>query len=93
MPSPPPPLPYDDRHVRRIVGGVSPVRSMASLKTRRRSDSTRRALRRITLATSCMKAGYNYHGNEPMYSGITGEELACDIYIGVVYYQRLPTSW
>ncbi|RKP09581.1 hypothetical protein THASP1DRAFT_34361 [Thamnocephalis sphaerospora] len=35
------------------------------------------------------KAGYNYHGNEPMYSGITGEELRVDIYIGVVYYQRL----
>ncbi|ORY65944.1 RNA polymerase-like protein [Pseudomassariella vexata] len=34
-------------------------------------------------------AGYNYHGNEPMYSGITGEELAADIYVGVVYYQRL----
>ena len=36
-----------------------------------------------------MKAGYNYHGNEPMYSGITGEELHADIFIGVVYYQRL----
>lgn len=36
-----------------------------------------------------MKAGYNFHGNEPMYSGITGEEFACDIYLGVVYYQRL----
>ncbi|TVY52820.1 DNA-directed RNA polymerase I subunit RPA2 [Lachnellula cervina] len=36
-----------------------------------------------------MKAGYNYHGNEPMYSGITGQELHADIYIGVVYYQRL----
>ncbi|KAK9386223.1 hypothetical protein V1515DRAFT_645659 [Lipomyces mesembrius] len=34
-------------------------------------------------------AGYNYHGNEPMYSGITGEEFKADIYIGVVYYQRL----
>lgn len=34
-------------------------------------------------------AGYNYYGNEPMYSGITGTELAADIYIGVVYYQRL----
>ena len=34
-------------------------------------------------------AGYNYHGNEPMYSGITGEEFHADIYIGVVYYQRL----
>lgn len=36
-----------------------------------------------------MKAGYSYHGNEPMYSGITGEELGADIYVGVVYYQRL----
>ena len=36
-----------------------------------------------------MAAGYNYYGNEPMYSGITGEEFAADIYLGVVYYQRL----
>ncbi|KAI0686786.1 beta and beta-prime subunits of DNA dependent RNA-polymerase [Cytidiella melzeri] len=36
-----------------------------------------------------LAAGYNYYGNEPMYSGITGEEFAADIYFGVVYYQRL----
>ncbi|ANB15930.1 DNA-directed RNA polymerase I core subunit RPA135 [Sugiyamaella lignohabitans] len=36
-----------------------------------------------------LKAGYNYHGNEPMYSGVTGEELRVDIYVGVVFYQRL----
>ncbi|KAF2457410.1 hypothetical protein BDY21DRAFT_343766 [Lineolata rhizophorae] len=35
------------------------------------------------------RAGYNYYGNEPMYSGMTGEELHADIYIGLVYYQRL----
>ena len=34
-------------------------------------------------------AGFNHVGNEPMYSGITGEELQADIYLGVVYYQRL----
>lgn len=34
-------------------------------------------------------AGYNHVGNEPMYSGITGQELRADIYLGVVYYQRL----
>jgi len=34
-------------------------------------------------------AGYNYYGNEPMYSGITGKEFKADIYLGVVYYQRL----
>lgn len=36
-----------------------------------------------------LRAGYNYHGNEPMYSGVTGEEFRVDIYIGVVFYQRL----
>ncbi|ETN39513.1 uncharacterized protein HMPREF1541_05739 [Cyphellophora europaea CBS 101466] len=35
------------------------------------------------------QAGYNFSGNEPMYSGITGKEFAADIYLGVVYYQRL----
>lgn len=39
--------------------------------------------------TQLQAAGYNYHGNEPMYSGITGKEFAADIYIGLVYYQRL----
>ncbi|KAL8740209.1 MAG: hypothetical protein Q9190_007066, partial [Brigantiaea leucoxantha] len=34
-------------------------------------------------------AGYNHYGNEPMYSGITGCEFAADIYVGVVFYQRL----
>ncbi|KAL2827151.1 hypothetical protein BDW59DRAFT_171451 [Aspergillus cavernicola] len=35
------------------------------------------------------KAGYNYYGNEPLYSGITGKEFAADIFVGVVHYQRL----
>lgn len=34
-------------------------------------------------------AGFNYHGSEAMYSGITGKELRADIYVGIVYYQRL----
>jgi len=36
-----------------------------------------------------LAAGYNYLGNEPMYSGIGGAELRADIFMGVVYYQRL----
>lgn len=34
-------------------------------------------------------AGYHYHGSEPMYSGIYGTQMQADIYIGLVYYQRL----
>nr|WCZ58694.1 DNA-directed RNA polymerase I subunit RPA2 [Seculamonas ecuadoriensis] len=36
-----------------------------------------------------LKAGYNYHGNETLYSGTLGVEMQADIYFGVVYYQRL----
>ncbi|KAJ1636819.1 hypothetical protein T492DRAFT_956430 [Pavlovales sp. CCMP2436] len=34
-------------------------------------------------------AGYSHAGSEPMYSGIYGCEMQMDIFIGVVYYQRL----
>lgn len=34
-------------------------------------------------------AGYHYLGSEPLYSGISGEPLMADIFMGVVYYQRL----
>ena len=34
-------------------------------------------------------AGYNYYGSEPLYSGVDGREMHADIFIGVVYYQRL----
>ncbi|KAJ7532498.1 hypothetical protein O6H91_13G006400 [Diphasiastrum complanatum] len=33
--------------------------------------------------------GFNYHGTEVMYSGVLGTELTCEIFIGIVYYQRL----
>lgn len=36
-----------------------------------------------------LKAGFNYYGNEPMYSGTKGVEFQADIFIGCVYYQRL----
>lgn len=36
-----------------------------------------------------VKAGYNYFGNERLYSGIDGREFEADIFFGVVYYQRL----
>ncbi|XP_065889347.1 DNA-directed RNA polymerase I subunit RPA2-like [Dysidea avara] len=36
-----------------------------------------------------VKAGFNYYGNECMYSGITGREFEAEIFIGPVYYQRL----
>lgn len=34
-------------------------------------------------------AGYNYYGSEPLYSGVSGCLMHADLYIGVVFYQRL----
>ncbi len=36
-----------------------------------------------------VKAGYNYYGTEVLYSGIFGAPLKAEIYMGLVYYQRL----
>ena len=42
------------------------------------------------LPRHCMfLAGYNYFGTERMYSGNDGKEFEADIFMGVVYYQRL----
>lgn len=41
------------------------------------------------LREALMKLGYRWDGREVMYSGITGEKLEADIFIGIVYYQKL----
>lgn len=33
--------------------------------------------------------GFNYYGNEIMYSGVNGTEMPASIFFGVVHYQRL----
>jgi DNA-directed RNA polymerase II subunit RPB2 len=36
-----------------------------------------------------LKAGYEAHGNELLYDGLTGEQIECSIFMGPVFYQRL----
>jgi len=36
-----------------------------------------------------LKVGYEAHGNELMYDGLTGEQMECSIFMGPVFYQRL----
>jgi len=36
-----------------------------------------------------LKLGYEKHGNDLMYNGLTGEQLETSIFIGPVFYQRL----
>ncbi len=41
------------------------------------------------LGEQLVACGYNYAGSEPLYSGISGKIMQAEIFIGVVYYQRL----
>jgi DNA-directed RNA polymerase I subunit RPA2 len=42
-----------------------------------------------TLVSNLLLQGYNHCGTETFYSGVTGEPLRCEIFFGIVYYQRL----
>jgi DNA-directed RNA polymerase beta subunit/intein/homing endonuclease len=42
-----------------------------------------------TIINELQKLGYESHGNEVMYNGLTGEQLETSIFIGPVFYQRL----
>tara|TARA_X000000950_G_scaffold288085_1_gene403226 strand:- start:24 stop:3377 length:3354 start_codon:yes stop_codon:yes gene_type:complete len=41
------------------------------------------------LSKSLEKCGFNLHGNEMMYNGMTGENFSSSIFIGPTYYHRL----
>ncbi|KAH9411813.1 RNA polymerase [Ordospora pajunii] len=45
--------------------------------------------RKKILCEELAKHGFNYYGNEPMYSGVSGNEFRVDVFVGVVFYQRL----
>jgi len=42
-----------------------------------------------TISTKLLELGYEAHGNELMYNGLTGEQIECSVFMGPVFYQRL----
>ena len=43
----------------------------------------------VDICDLLLKAGYEAHGNELLYSGLTGEQIECSVFMGPVFYQRL----
>jgi len=41
------------------------------------------------ISAHLLKLGYESHGNELMYNGLTGEQIETNVFIGPVFYQRL----
>jgi DNA-directed RNA polymerase beta subunit len=41
------------------------------------------------MCSELIKLGYEAHGNELMYNGLTGEQHECSVFMGPVFYQRL----
>jgi len=42
-----------------------------------------------TISEKLLELGYESHGNELMYNGLTGEQIECSVFLGPVFYQRL----
>jgi DNA-directed RNA polymerase beta subunit len=41
------------------------------------------------MSQKLLELGYEAHGNELMYNGLTGEQIECGVFMGPVFYQRL----
>jgi DNA-directed RNA polymerase II subunit RPB2 len=41
------------------------------------------------LSQKLLELGYEAHGNELLYNGLTGEQIECSVFMGPVFYQRL----
>tara|TARA_Y100000310_G_scaffold16722_1_gene16640 strand:- start:11359 stop:14730 length:3372 start_codon:yes stop_codon:yes gene_type:complete len=46
-------------------------------------------LRPEEVAAQLQKHGFDSQGNFTMYDGLTGRQMQCEVYMGLVYYQRL----